>query len=392
MKLVFVCTSLEPGRDGVGDYARQLAVACTEMGVECRLIALNDEHVSTPIEESQQVGPHLLACLRLPPTESWPTRAAIAGAFVDAFGPDWVSWQIVPYGFHPKGIIPTETRVFNMLGRGRHVHVMLHELWIGLARGEPLKNRLYGRAQRGALMNFLQELEPALVDTSNVVYQSVLAQQGCVATVIPLFGNIPIAPTPPGFGVVDTEPATATRRKTWVGTIFGTVHPQFKARPCFDALVAGAKASWHTLRILGVGRLGSYGEEMLAQLPALYPGEVETEILGEKTWDEVSRLLQLSQFGIATHPWALLGKSGAVAAMLDHGLPVVVPRDDWELRKRPEPVPAIDRLVVKLENLPAELMAGWVARKRPPASRLPAVASTFLSRLGVGIASPTPTA
>lgn len=46
MKLLFLCTSLEPGRDGVGDYVRLLAEACIEAGHECRLLALNDEHLA----------------------------------------------------------------------------------------------------------------------------------------------------------------------------------------------------------------------------------------------------------------------------------------------------------------------------------------------------------
>ena len=41
---------------------------------------------------------------------------------------------------------------------------------------------------------------------------------------------------------------------------------------------------------------------------------------------EISRALQSSDFGLAVTPLHLLGKSGAVAAMREHGLPVVVNR------------------------------------------------------------------
>src|SRR6201995_2483307 len=103
---------------------------------------------------------------------------------------------------------------------------------------------------------------------------------------------------------------------------------------------------------------------MFAKLKTEYKGHLEAVVVGEKEPAELSRLLQTLDFGIGTHPWALLGKSGAVAAMLDHGLPVIVPRDDWVLRVRPLAVPAIDRLAVKLSDMPAELMAGRIARKR----------------------------
>jgi hypothetical protein len=37
-----------------------------------------------------------------------------------------------------------------------------------------------------------------------------------------------------------------------------------------------------------------------------------------------------ADFGVAASPWQLIGKSGSAAAMLDHGLPVIVSRDDFQ--------------------------------------------------------------
>ena len=38
----------------------------------------------------------------------------------------------------------------------------------------------------------------------------------------------------------------------------------------------------------------------------------------------ISQVLRVLDFGISTTPWRAFGKSGAGAAMTDHGLPVVV--------------------------------------------------------------------
>jgi len=371
MNCLFVCTSLEPGRDGVGDYCRLLASACADEGHTCTLLAINDEHLTQPYaHEIQTERGHELTVLRLPATQPWSQRFEWSREFVTEHAPDWISWQIVPYGFHPKGIIPDQAFQFTTLGRGRHNHVMLHELWIGLALGEPFKNRVYGHFQRRALMPFIRAIEPALVDTSNPAYRTALVAEGCSPGVLPLFGNIPVQPMP-----------SAPRGKEWVGGIFGTVHPQFSARACIETLHRGAKASKNRLRLVGIGRLGTYGEKMFAQLAQDYANRLVVEPLGERPSHEISSLLQSLDFGIATHPWALIGKSGAVAAMLDHGLPVIVPRDDWALRLHATPPPLRDPLVVRLADTPPELMAGWLGRRRPPASRLPAVASAFLSRL-----------
>ena len=132
-------------------------------------------------------------------------------------------------------------------------------------------------------------------------------------------------------------------------------------------------------------------DDIEVRRPALatsYPNQIEAVLLGEKSPDEVSQLLQTLDFGIATHPWALAGKSGAVAAMLDHGLPVIVPRDDWTLRHKPFPVPSINPLMTRLSEMPPELMAGRLAWRKPPKARLPEIAQKFLTSMETATATP----
>jgi hypothetical protein len=371
MNLLFVCTSLQPGRDGVGDYTRLLASGCADAGHTCALLAINDEHATQPVRhETQRERGHSFPALRLAPTQTWTERFQHAEAFVAAHPPDWLSWQIVPYGFHPKGILPDSAYEFTRLGQGRNRQVMLHELWIGLSLGEPFKNRVYGFLQRRALEEFIRQLAPALIDTTNPAYRTALIRRGITPGILPLCGNIPVEPMPPAPGGAE-----------WVGGIFGTVHPQLDPHPCLDALSNAATAAKRSLRIVGFGRLGAHGDKLFAQLKTHYAGRIAFENLGERPSGEISRLLQSLDFGIGTHPWALIGKSGAVAAMLDHGLPVIVPRDDWALRTPPTPPPLRDPLVVRLSDTPPEHMAAWIARRRPPGSRLPAVTSAFLARL-----------
>ena len=55
-------------------------------------------------------------------------------------------------------------------------------------------------------------------------------------------------------------------------------------------------------------------------------------VTGERSSKEISRILQTLDIGIATTPRQVIQKSGSVAAMLEHGLKVLVIRDDWHLR------------------------------------------------------------
>lgn len=373
MKLLFVCTSLESGRDGVGDYTRLLAGACVRAGHECRMIALNDTHIANGAHGGEaQDG---IPALRLSHAKPWHERGGIASKWARDFSPDWQSWQVVPYGFQRKGIIPAEAR--NCAAAFTHVpgrrHVMLHELWTGLARGEPLRLRVAGSFQRRALKKFLLALRPDALDTTNPAYLNALARADVAASQVPLFGNVPVV-----------APSGAERRgDVYAGVIFGTIHPQFLpvARKTAEVLAMGCKASGRSLLINIVGRSGMHAEALKNAFAGIAVRE-----LGELPAPEISRLLQSSDFGIATHPWALLGKSGAVAAMLDHGLPVIVPRDDWAPRgsgARPfeGDWPYSSGLLTRLSETPPEHVAGWLARRRAPVDRVPEIASRFLARL-----------
>jgi len=96
----------------------------------------------------------------------------------------------------------------------------------------------------------------------------------------------------------------------------------------------------------------------------------------------LSHLLRAADFGLAPHPWALIGKSGAAAAMLDHGLPVLVPRDEWRLRGGAGPGTADgDPLLVRLAGLDAAATDRWLARRHEPRPALPRITDAFLQTL-----------
>lgn len=42
MKFLFICGSLEPGKNGVGDYTRRLAGECIRMGHDAMILALDE--------------------------------------------------------------------------------------------------------------------------------------------------------------------------------------------------------------------------------------------------------------------------------------------------------------------------------------------------------------
>lgn len=380
MKLIFLCTSLAPGRDGVGDYVRQLADACTRRGHVCLLVAVHDRHLG-PTMFLQQANEVRLSCKL-----SWKRRTALLTDLIQDYDPHWISWQLVPFGFHAKGVMPSRTLLLADAVRERRNQVMMHELWLGLGQGTRLRQRLLGTLQRRRLIAFLGRLGPRTLHTTNGVYQHALARQGWPSEILPLFGNIPIASTTPREAHAELAALVGGSEApdhSLIGVLFGTIHPQWQPETTCEWLRAASLAIGRPIRLLALGRAGGHGSRVLTQLARGHRGLRITHA-GALPPDRISRVLQVADFGLATHPWALIEKSGSTATLLEHGLPVLVPRDDWQPVEGPIDSPR-DPLLRLLSTLEPADFRRWLAGKRAPGSLLSEVADRFLSDIDAAI-------
>lgn len=355
MKIAFITSCLEPGRDGVGDYTALLAAECERRGHDARLIALNDPHVEDAITSA--------GLLRLSSAMPWRERVEKAADLLSLFAPDFVSLQFVCYGFHPRGIdfkLPSGLR--RIIGTSP-VHIMFHELWIGAEDGAPLKDRLTGCLQRRLVLRTIRSLDVRSIHTSNIPYMDMLRARGIEVSLLPLFGTIPINLSPPVPG-----------DDALVFGMFGALPPVWPPEPLFSLLLGlGRKiVVVHAGDIRGGGVLWERMENK-------YEAAIEFKRLGCLPPERIAQLLSSEiNFGIATAPWELIGKSASVAAMLEQGVPVIVNRDDWHLHGRATSgEEAHSPLLIKMdETLPQKIQA---ARRESPESRLSEVTGKFLA-------------
>ena len=119
MKIAFLCFSLEPGRDGVGDYTLRLVKELIGIGHHVYLIALKDRWIDELILETTGTSDSAYTILRIPSLWDEKKQFRIAKEHINKFDPDWISLQYVIFGFHPKGLPFGLSKKLKWLGAGR---------------------------------------------------------------------------------------------------------------------------------------------------------------------------------------------------------------------------------------------------------------------------------
>ena len=384
MSVALICGSLEPGHDGVGDYSRELAAELIRQGHDARLISLADRAVDGIAETMQEAGGVSVKALRIPDSVPWPQRVAVAREYLERGKVSGISFQFVPYSYSPKGVIRTALPFLVRLAEGRKVHMMFHELWIGNSMNSPFKHRLVGALQKHYVIRLIRKLAPMAVHTTNPAYAGFLARDRISAGVLPLFGNVAIQADAGTEQALDifrkqgVDLSSPDRMEYWVGGIFGSIHPEWTPEPFFSELATMAAAKNRKVVIAGIGRFGAKGDRLWSEMVRTYGDRIQFALLGPLPVETISRVFRHLDFGISTTPWRVFGKSSTGASMTDHGLPVIVTRDDW----RPRPALDIefnDSPLVR--RLDAGIMAGFsdfMAAKREPASARSEVARRFI--------------
>ena len=384
MKLTFICGSLEPGADGVGDYTRLLAGEISRRGHSCQLLALNDFKITPDADSIISQDDDGMPVVRLSPRLSWTARMREARKAVDAFGPDWVSLQFVCFAFHHKGLIGNLGKRLLPLRGNRRMHLMFHELWLGGESGDTLKFRLWGRLQRKGILRLLRVLKPDIINTHASDYVTRLDQFGIPARKLQLFGNIPDVPGDawPLLQSCAREQgidfSATPRDKLWLGGIFGLVHPEWETEPLFTHLKEAARHAGKRWVIVAFGD-NKKTEDWWEKLGRQYAPDLSIISLGRRPAETVSAILQVLDFGLATSPWRLIEKSGSATAMLEYGLPVIVSRMEniQEIHSNTQG-PFTDQLIPMDENLSEKLTT---LDKKKPKFLLPEVADKFLQSL-----------
>ena len=320
MKIIFFCGSLQPGHDGVGDYTRRLCGAVVKAGCQAQIMSLCDNQRTTFSTEKQEVDEAEVLVHRIPVSTSNKQRFIWTQEILGKFQPDWISMQFVPYSYNVKGL-PFWLPSFIKKLKGNHkLHIMFHELWIGMDDNPTFKSKLIGFLQKKIVLKIIKAKSKTIINTQTDLYQFKINALGYNAEILPLFSNI----TKNSQLQVKSMPSEFELNFC----IFGNIHYGAPVEKFIEDLQQFLLAS-NDKRVLKFTFIGNSGVAIEEWKKVLLAKNINFESTGFATDKKIGVFFSNCHYGISTTPYILNQKSGSLMAMFDYHLPVLCVARNW---------------------------------------------------------------
>ena len=314
MNILFICGSVEPGKDGVGDYTRRFCGELIRLGHNVQIISLCDHQAISFTNENQMVEGTTVIVNRIPLLVPNKQRFIWLQDVLNDFEPDWISLQFVPYSFNSKGL-PFWMSSFLKKLKGNHKwHIMFHELWLGIDKESSFRHKCIGKLQQLIVKKIIHNTEPHIVNTQNKLYQFFLQSHNIKSEILPICGNIPLT-------AVKSE-----IKKNTQFVLFGTIHPGAPFEGFISDLEAHTTKFENPIKFVFIGK---NGPELSKYKTILDNYAIPYEILGMQSENGISQVLIDSDFGISTTPYFQTEKSGVYAAYREHKLNTICVSREW---------------------------------------------------------------
>ena len=324
MTIVFVCGSIEKGRDGVGDYTRLLAVELTKIGHHCSILALADKFINKEIFGEENEGEIKIDFLRLPFRNGHFNNSILAKEWIKSRKPDWVSIQYVPFSFHKKGLPFGIAKSFRRISEGTKLHIMFHEMWVGISKISPLKHKVIGFFQIQIAKRIIKKNMPIYVTTTNKLYNLILEKESIKSEILTLFSNI----NKNRVNSIDISrrlqewsiPIEERPRWVFLG-IFGSLYPNVNLQAEIEFQLNKINPQKLKLAFVSIGRIGESGIKEFLRLETIFGNRVKFFLVGEVFENEASQIAQMLDIAISCTPSQHIAKSGVFAFLKLHEIP-----------------------------------------------------------------------
>lgn len=370
--LLFICGSLQPGADGIGDYTRRIAGELKKKGLKVSIIAFNDKQTDIILSESQKVDNTVVDVLRLPAKTKVSYKLELAKEWIDMQNPEWVSVQFVLYAFNNRGLPLFLGTELKKLCANRKVHVMFHELWLGVEKYPNLKDKLYGIVQKAIIKSMIWKLQPLVVHSHSALYLKLLQYNKINARKLNIISNIPVLHD-------QISPRQLMADGTLKFLVFGYISPNAPIDKFVKELKQIAGQRQIKPEFIFSGRNGGSLKDWTSALDA---SQIPYSVRGVLSVEDLSDLMIKVDIGISTTPFLLYEKSGSVAAMFKHGIPVinVAKTIEWD----PKFITDFKADASIVEFVPG-MVSDWISHLEKPERKnnLPDISTQFCNDLKI---------
>jgi hypothetical protein len=267
---------------------------------------------------------------------------------------DLYSIQFAPYAFATNGLPNQTLKCLARKLQYKKVHLNFHEIWVGAYPNANWKERVIGWLQKKQILGFINNCKPVWITSSNAASIDRLKHKGILARFLYLFGNIPYFPTS----------KVTTNAQTLKIAFFGTPYADFPYDNLGDFFSNLSKTCDKQLEIILIGRQReNCGTDQLLSLCQKNNFLIQTT--DELSTNLISEQLQKCTLAVSTTPDDVIGKSGATAAMLEHGLAVLAYDDgDTPQESLFIPDPFQDQIFLINENTSLEKLLQYIEKPR----------------------------
>ena len=269
------------------------------------------------MEEVQYDGETPVPGVRIPAAFDEKQRLQCLRNKIDSYQPDWISLQFVPFSFDNNGLPWRFAWTMRKLAGSARFEIMFHELWLRYRPVKDLKGRLLGALQKRIILWICRSLRPEVVHTHIPVNRDSLADHGIRVRPLPLFANI---------GRIDGAVAQGMKKDPGVYRI--AFFSRLESPPPVKRALSGI-ADWCEQKDLAleIALLGGGKSKVTAAAADIQKCVPRSKVLpvGYLTAEGVSAWLSTCDLAVTPIPRHSLGKSGTVAAFLEHSLPVISP-------------------------------------------------------------------
>lgn len=301
--ILIISPNLEPAHCGVSDYALELRRLYLKNKVEVKILAMADIYINEVVENEFS--------LRIPACLNNNKKIDQALHYIQEIKPKEIYFNLVSYGYQKKGFPFFLLKFFKL--SNTKITIIAHELWMGNFSNETVKSKILGFFQKKLLVRLLISPRVKRIFVSTDISKNILKTIGISAKTIPVFSNIPIA---------FVNKNQIFKSDAIVFILFGSFAFHVNA----DAFVEFIKLEFlkkgKNVIINHVGVYRGYIEEWEKIKINLTKHKVIFHEYGIIDAIQISTLLQSADYGLTSYMPHFWSKSGAIAAMLAHGLPV----------------------------------------------------------------------